>query len=96
VNELGVFAMLEQGLKEVRNPSAIFLNRGSEEAPGSAVMVVWEGTRPLLVEIQALVDDSQGSYPGGWRWAWTRIVWPCSWLCCIVTEGCIAATRMYS
>jgi DNA repair protein RadA/Sms len=63
VNELGVFAMLEQGLKEVRNPSAIFLNRGSEEAPGSAVMVVWEGTRPLLVEIQALVDDSQGSYP---------------------------------
>jgi DNA repair protein RadA/Sms len=58
VNELGVFAMTEQGLKEVRNPSAIFLNRASEPAPGSAVMVVWEGTRPLLVEIQALVDDS--------------------------------------
>lgn len=63
VNELGVFAMLEQGLREVRNPSAIFLNRGSEAAPGSVVMVVWEGTRPLLVEIQALVDDSQGGYP---------------------------------
>ncbi len=58
VNELGVFAMTDQGLREVRNPSAIFLDRGSEPASGSAVMVVWEGTRPLLVEIQALVDDS--------------------------------------
>ena len=55
VNELGVFAMLEQGLKEVKNPSAIFLNRGEDAAPGSVVMVVWEGTRPMLVEIQALV-----------------------------------------
>ncbi|WP_404368302.1 DNA repair protein RadA [Marinobacter sp.] len=63
VNELGVFAMLEQGLKEVKNPSAIFLNRGDEAAPGSVVMVVWEGTRPMLVEIQALVDAAQGSYP---------------------------------
>ena len=63
VNELGVFAMLEQGLKEVKNPSAIFLNRGEEAAPGSVVMVVWEGTRPMLVEIQALVDTAQGSYP---------------------------------
>ncbi len=63
VNELGVFAMLEQGLKEVRNPSAIFLNRSEESAPGSVVMVVWEGTRPLLVEIQALVDLAQGGYP---------------------------------
>ena len=58
VNELGVFAMTEQGMREVRNPSAIFLDRSSEPASGSAVMVVWEGTRPLLVEIQALVDDS--------------------------------------
>lgn len=63
VNELGVFAMTEQGLKEVKNPSAIFLNRASEPAAGSAVMVVWEGTRPLLVEIQALVDDSQLGNP---------------------------------
>jgi DNA repair protein RadA/Sms len=63
VNELGVFAMTEGGLKEVKNPSAIFLNRASEPASGSAVMVVWEGTRPLLVEIQALVDDSQLSNP---------------------------------
>ena len=58
VNELGVFAMTERGLKEVANPSSIFLQRGDEVASGSIVMVVWEGTRPLLVELQALVDDS--------------------------------------
>jgi DNA repair protein RadA/Sms len=58
VNELGIFAMTEGGLREVRNPSAIFLERGETQASGSVVMVVWEGTRPLLVEIQALVDDS--------------------------------------
>ena len=58
VNELGVFAMLEQGLKEVKNPSAIFLSRQEQQAPGSLVMVVWEGTRPILVEVQALVDES--------------------------------------
>ena len=63
VNELGVFAMTEQGLKEVKNPSAIFLNRDNDQASGSVVMVVWEGTRPLLVEIQALVDDSQLGNP---------------------------------
>lgn len=63
VNELGVFAMTEQGLKEVRNPSAIFLSRGDEVSAGSAVMVIWEGTRPLLVEIQALVDDNQFGNP---------------------------------
>ncbi|WP_101758339.1 DNA repair protein RadA [Oceanicoccus sp. KOV_DT_Chl] len=63
VNELGVFAMTEQGLKEVKNPSAIFLSRESEAASGSVVMVVWEGTRPLLVEIQALVDDSSLGNP---------------------------------
>ncbi|GAB2793909.1 DNA repair protein RadA [Halomonas shantousis] len=58
VNELGVFAMLEHGLKEVKNPSAIFLSRSEEQASGSLVMVVWEGTRPILVEVQALVDES--------------------------------------
>ncbi|REL28140.1 DNA repair protein RadA [Thalassotalea euphylliae] len=58
VNELGVFGMTGTGLKEVKNPSAIFLNRGEEQTPGSIVMVLWEGTRPLLVEIQALVDHS--------------------------------------
>lgn len=63
VNELGVFAMTEKGMKEVSNPSAIFLSRGEQQSPGSIVMVVWEGTRPLLVEIQALVDYSQMANP---------------------------------
>ncbi len=58
VNELGVFAMSEKGLKEVPNPSAIFLSAHSQPTPGSAVMVTREGTRPLLVEVQALVDAS--------------------------------------
>lgn len=63
VNELGVFAMTELGLREVSNPSAIFLSRGDGVSSGSSVMVVWEGTRPLLVEIQALVDHSMLSNP---------------------------------
>lgn len=63
INELGVFAMLDQGLKEVKNPSSIFLSRSDEPAAGSVVMVIWEGTRPLLVEIQALVDDSHFGNP---------------------------------
>lgn len=63
VNELGVFAMTEQGLREVSNPSAIFLSRSDEIASGSVVMVVWEGTRPLLVEIQALVDTNAYGNP---------------------------------
>lgn len=63
VNELGVFAMTETGLKEVSNPSAIFLSRGEEQTTGSVVMIIWEGTRPLLVELQALVDYSQLGNP---------------------------------
>jgi DNA repair protein RadA/Sms len=63
INELGVFAMLDTGLKEVKNPSSIFLSRSEEPAAGSVVMVIWEGTRPLLVEIQALVDDSHFGNP---------------------------------
>ncbi|PHS61521.1 MAG: DNA repair protein RadA [Thalassobium sp.] len=63
INELGVFAMLDSGLKEVKNPSSIFLSRSEEPAAGSVVMVIWEGTRPLLVEIQALVDDSHFGHP---------------------------------
>ena len=62
VNELGVFAMTEQGMKPVANPSAIFLQRGDVDAPGSVATVTWEGTRPLLVELQALVDQVQGGY----------------------------------
>ncbi len=63
VNELGVFAMTDLGMKEVANPSAIFLQRGEIDAPGSLVTVTWEGTRPLLVELQALVDQAQSGYP---------------------------------
>ena len=62
VNELGVFAMTGQGMKPVANPSAIFLQRGDVDAPGSVATVTWEGTRPLLVELQALVDQVQGGY----------------------------------
>ena len=58
VNEIGVFAMTEKGLKGVSNPSAIFLSTHSEPVPGSCVMVTLEGTRPMLVELQALVDTS--------------------------------------
>ncbi|MBB5393064.1 MULTISPECIES: DNA repair protein RadA [unclassified Herbaspirillum] len=58
VNELGVFAMTEKGLKGVSNPSALFLSQHDTQVPGSCVMVTQEGTRPLLVEIQALVDTS--------------------------------------
>ncbi len=63
INELGVFAMTEQGLREVKNPSAIFLSRSEEQVSGSSVVVLWEGTRPLLVEIQALVDHSMLANP---------------------------------
>ncbi len=63
INELGVFAMTEQGMREVSNPSAIFLQRAEEVAAGSVVMVIWEGTRPLLVELQALVDNSHLGNP---------------------------------
>jgi DNA repair protein RadA/Sms len=57
VNEIGVFAMTERGLKGVANPSAIFLSTHGEPVPGSCVLVTLEGTRPLLVEVQALVDS---------------------------------------
>jgi DNA repair protein RadA/Sms len=57
VNEIGVFAMTEKGLKGVSNPSAIFLSTHGEPVPGTCVLVTLEGTRPLLVEIQALVDS---------------------------------------
>ena len=63
VNELGVFAMTDLGMKEVANPSAIFLQRGEGDSPGSVATVTWEGTRPLLVELQALVDDAAGGHP---------------------------------
>lgn len=61
VNELGVFAMTEKGLREVTNPSALFLSHHSEQVAGSCITVTVEGTRPLLIEIQALVDESHGN-----------------------------------
>lgn len=63
VNELAVFAMTDKGLREVSNPSAIFLSRHEEEVCGSVVMVTREGTRPMLVEVQALVDESHLAQP---------------------------------
>ncbi|GAB4392247.1 MAG: DNA repair protein RadA [Gammaproteobacteria bacterium] len=63
VNELGVFAMVDKGLKQVTNPSALFINRTHNPVPGSVVMISWEGTRPLLVEVQALVDESHIANP---------------------------------
>ena len=63
VNELGVFAMTDTGLKEVGNPSAIFLSRHEQEVSGSVVMATREGTRPMLVEVQALVDESHLANP---------------------------------
>jgi DNA repair protein RadA/Sms len=63
VNELGVFAMTDRGLRGVSNPSAMFLSQHEQQVPGSCVMTTQEGTRPLLVEIQALVDSSHGPNP---------------------------------
>jgi len=63
VNELGVFLMTDKGLREVRNPSAIFLSRHDRPVPGSVVLVTREGTRPMLVEVQALVDQSPLANP---------------------------------
>lgn len=63
VNELGVFAMTDKGLRQINNPSAIFLSHYQQSVAGSCVMVTWEGTRPLLIEVQALVDESHLSNP---------------------------------
>lgn len=63
VNELGIFAMAATGLKPVSNPSAIFLSRHDEPVPGSVILVTREGTRPLLVEVQALVAESHAPQP---------------------------------
>jgi DNA repair protein RadA/Sms len=58
VNELGIFAMTDKGLREVSNPSALFLSSHRSDTPGSAILITQEGTRPILVEVQALVDQS--------------------------------------
>ncbi|MDN5874778.1 MAG: DNA repair protein RadA, partial [Sinobacteraceae bacterium] len=63
VNEIGVFAMVDEGLREVSNPSAMFVSRHERAVPGSVVTVTRQGTRPLLVEVQALVDRAGGASP---------------------------------
>ena len=64
INEIGLFAMLDKGLREVKNPSSIFLSGSELKHPGTLVTVLWEGTRPILIEIQTLVDRNQsGSTP---------------------------------
>ena len=84
-SELGVFAMTESGFVEVKNPSAIFLSREAEENAGSLVSVVWEGSRPLLAEIQALVADGNSSYAKRLAQGVDRIDYRCYWPCCSVT-----------
>lgn len=63
VNELGLFAMTERGLKAVSNPSAIFLSAFDSNISGNAITVIWEGSRPILIEIQALVSESYSNHP---------------------------------
>ena len=63
VNEMGIFAMSDKGLRTVNNPSAIFLSGHAQATAGSIVMATWEGTRPMLIEIQALVDESKLANP---------------------------------
>jgi DNA repair protein RadA/Sms len=86
VNELGVFGMTDRGLKEVSNPSAIFLNRTQEEVPGSVVMArtgkpadagrgTGTGRRQPLANLRRVTR------------AWTRTAWPCCWRCCTATVG---------
>jgi DNA repair protein RadA/Sms len=95
VNEIGVFAMTEKGLKGVTNPSAIFLSQHSEPVPGSCVLVTLEGTRPMLVEIQALVDQAVRLRAAS-RSAWTATGWPCCWRCSTAMRAWPAPTRMSS
>ncbi|WP_100551495.1 DNA repair protein RadA [Caedibacter taeniospiralis] len=63
VNELGVFAMTDKGMREIKNPSAIFLNRAEDDISGSVIIAIWEGTRPILVEVQALVSENGYGQP---------------------------------
>ena len=96
VNEIGVFAMTERGLKGVSNPSAIFLSTHGAPVPGSCVLVTLEGTRPLLVEIQALVDSGGVERRAACRSGSIAIAWRCCWRCCTGTPACRAWTRTCS
>ena len=96
VNELGVFAMTERGLKGVANPSALFLSQHAEGVAGSAVVATLEGTRPLLVEVQALVDPVQGGMPRRLAVGLDRSASRCCWRCCIVTPASTPAATTCS
>ena len=96
VNELGVFGMTDRGLKAVTNPSALFLSQHADPVPGSCVLVTQEGTRPLLVEIQALVDQSAGGAPRRLCVGWIRCGCRCCWRCSTVTRAFIITTRTCS
>ena len=96
VNEIGVFAMTERGLKGVSNPSAIFLSTHGEPVPGSCVLVTVEGTRPMLVEIQALVDSGGAEPAATLASASTATAWRCCSRCCTAMPACPAWTRTCS
>ena len=96
VNELGVFAMTDKGLKGVSNPSAIFLSQHETPVAGSCVLVTQEGTRPLLVEIQALVDGAHARVRAGCRSGSMRAGWRCCWRCCTATPAWCCTTRTSS
>jgi DNA repair protein RadA/Sms len=78
-NELGVFAMTEQGLRPVSNPSAIFLSRHERPVPGSIVMVTREGTRPLLWKCRPWSTPVMSATRAASRWGWNRTAWRCCW-----------------
>ena len=97
VNELGVFAMTDKGLKGVSNPSALFLSQHGTEVAGSCVMVTQEGTRPMLVEIQALVDEAHAPNPAPAHGrASSRTASRCCSRCCTATRASRASTRTCS
>ncbi len=96
VNELGVFAMTDRGLRGVANPSALFLSQHDAQVPGSCVLVTQEGTRPLLVEIQALVDTAHVPNPRRLAIGWSRSGWPCCLPWRTGTPASPPSTRMCS
>jgi len=96
VNELGVFAMTERGLKGVANPSALFLSHHDHPVAGTCVLATQEGSRPLLVEIQALVTQRTPRIRDACPWDWSRIDWLCSWRLCIGMPESPATIKMFS
>ena len=92
-NEIGVFEMLDCGLREVENPSEMLLSGRPEDAPGSCVTCVMEGARPVLAEVQALLAPTNANYPRRTT-DWTPTAPPCSWLCWKSAAGCACPSVM--